>query len=1210
SYASVILASVSLLHLPRIVDQAIESRRALALALLAQQFFLRRLATAGISGHIAALYQRKVFGHNEYRNYISDQMSQVCHYESTRHEVLLDPSGAAGPDKKSAATPFCLRFPQTVPPDYAAIYRSKAMLVIRLLGCKLGEEIINEIVAQIVNEIVAQIVNEIVAQIANEIVVQIVDEIVVQIIDEIFAQIIDKIVARIVDEIVAQIVAHITEIVTRNCRSDLSLRLSLELSLRFVAQIVTKLSSDVAQIVTRIVAQIVASDYWSLELSLRLSLRLSLELSLRLSSLDLSARIVAQMSLRIVAQIVARIVACLRIVARYCPLELSLELYSDFAQIVARIVLLNCSLKLSLEIVTRIVAQIVRLRLSLELSPPRLSLDLSFRLSLELSLRLSLEFSLQILRSHTIQFGSSSRCSPAQSRAGGRPFLLSSQALLDLILALTGKNMQYLLDQWVTQPATLASGPASQLIRSATPHRTEHSRRPASCGICGGGGGGGRRRRYTGAVAVSLQELDGPFTHTLKLDESAAVSDAASSRKVLLSNGDELEDPDLGKLESDCSLLWLRVDPEMPAYPTRGKLWQPEPMWHLLLRYERCVASQMARLQGPLPALFSQPGDLAGADGETSGQYYRVRMQACYALCMISGPLDLLEPLMAVFLSLFEVPLCMSLLHTAQGVCPPEVPEFILNLLRPAATVTTENFLAKLPKPIAALLEEVMRHMNLEKLMPSYRIGGDCEMPPRVPQAAAHRLHPAGYRHIQSYAAPGNYIDVRLAAMEAVVNHIKCAKDALRWPGCWTLQKRGQLDTPELVERLWRLLNTELSADCRLRCSVASLYHLLYGRHRPKCTPLPENFLVLNVREGRTKKIAQRAPTPPPAPADTDDDNANFGLTGAGVGLGSSGDEADPLGAAPRAVLSRIPLRRDAAQCLLCLLSLLLNSLSYLALGRDGSDSTLAMQLRSLAVTDVIYVLANTIDNFCHTLETLPAPGWGLPPIRWPLRANLWFSRRRTRNWMGAIWIVAMATSLVRGLEVTSVLADCPDGFNRMAVVASRIFPAYTMAVNFGLQTVTPRDAAGGGSSPNSTIAVSTVSMASSGGAGQLAASSSDKPAAQKQEKQFRQLTRMVTLLMYMYLICQTPMVLYGFVVSFKIPTNLYIIMTLVGNVISSMDGTCNFFIYVVTNPKFKREVRQILGLATMNATGKVGQSGISMEAVGVAKQQQQQNRL
>uniref|UniRef100_A0A1I8FQ28 PNPLA domain-containing protein n=1 Tax=Macrostomum lignano TaxID=282301 RepID=A0A1I8FQ28_9PLAT len=900
---------------------------------------------------------------------------------------------------------------------------------------------------------------------------------------------------------------------------------------------------------------------------------------------------------------------------------------------------------------------------------------------------------------------------PGTEQSWRPAFLLSSQALLDLILALTGKNMQYLLDQWVTQPpATLRLRPASQLIRSATSSHWKIRDDPPVAASGGGGGGGGRRRRYTGAVAVSLQELDGPFTHTLKLDESAAVSDLPFAKlsvaKCLLSNGDELEDPDLGKLESDCSLLWLRVDPEMQLI-RHVEIVQPEPMWHLLLRYERCVASQMAACRALCQPCFH------------SRETWQALMETCW------------KPLMAVFLSLFRWPkdtrsvtprerflksptlfpiergasVHVAALHTAQGVCPPEVPEFILNLLRfndNSKNIYADDYYRGRAHRVTV--------SNALVLAATVTTG---EFPGQAAEAyccAAGGSAPAtSRRDISAYSKatrlPANYIDVRLAAMEAVVNHIKCAKDALRWPGCWTLHRRFCAGSEASWTRLSWLsasgvwLNTELSADCRSAASVASLLPLAVRQAPPKCTPLPENFLVLNVREGRTK-IAQRAPTPPPAPADTDDDNANFWPHW----RPASGDEADvdddlDIGleddydfpaadgrcpAAPAVARAPpLPLRRrltkrcwtmgiekrlrmtkmrySATAGTTCLTAELLDSWhllvrtgptmsselqsshwyqfwhsidcnstarweplrepSFLAFlcaadapsaccacsaccstlcptwpsAGTASDSTLAMQLRSLAVTDVIYVLANTIDNFCHTLETLPAPAGDsrlflLPifghPIVWgirvafitpaqladalhgrrPLRQDPLATARQPlvqpaphRQLDGRHLDVAMATSLVRGLEVTSVLADCPDGFNRMAVVASRIFPAYTMAVNFGLQTVTPvvavmvvnvlllrtvrrsnnfqRDAAGGGSSPNSTIAVSTVSAwPAAVERGQLAASSSDRG------------------------------------VPSRSPPTCTSSLTLVGNVdLSSMDGTCNFFIYVVTNPKFKR---------------------------------------
>uniref|UniRef100_A0A1I8FDL1 G_PROTEIN_RECEP_F1_2 domain-containing protein n=1 Tax=Macrostomum lignano TaxID=282301 RepID=A0A1I8FDL1_9PLAT len=1115
---------------------------------------------------------------------------------------------------------------------------------------------------------------------------------------------------------------------------DCPLELSLELSLRFFAQIVARIVAQivtriVAQIVTRIVAQIVAQivarivtrivAQLSLRLSLELSLRLSLELSLRLS-LDIGQ---------------------LRIVARNCSLRLSLELSPQIVARILSLIVLECRL-LSLEFVTQIVAQ----------------------LSLELSLQIVARIIAQIV----------------------------ARIVARLVVQIVARI--YLLDQWVTQPGHARLRASFSINKKRNLIALEIRDDPPVAASGGGGGGGGRR---AGATRGAVRSLDGPFTHTLKLDESAAVSDLPchtksrkiKRRKVLLSNGDELEDPDLAQTGVGLFAAVAASRSRDAAYPTRGNC-AAEPMWHLLLRYERCVASQMAACRALCqPVFHSRETWQALMDDER--QYYRVRMQACYALCMISGPLGLAGAPHAVFLSLFgakdtrsvtpandfsnlqryfllkEVPLCMSLPAHSQGVCPPEVPEFILNLLRfndNSKNIYADDYYRG--RAHRSHCFELLRPLLLPRIFLAKLPNAYC-----CAAGGAHRLHPRDIGIFKSYAAPGNYIDVRLAAMEAVVNHIKCAKDAaaLAWLLA-TLQSavsaqeaRPVGHAPELVERLWRLLNTELSADCRLRCSVASLLPLAVRQAPAQVHPAAGELPGAQRARRPHKNRPTTAPTPPPAPADTDDDNANFGLTGAGVGLGSSGDEADLPGcrcrctAAPRrrrraaaatpaldeemlddgdreaaeddedeysatagetcltAELLTVaftvllwqyccptmsselqsshwyqfwhsidcnstarwePLREpsflaflcaaDAAQCLLCLLSLLLNSLSYLALGRDGSDSHLG-DAAALPGRDRRHLRAGQHHRqlLPHS-GTLPAPAgdsrlfllpifghpivWGIrvafitlhnwlmlfmaavrfAKIRWPLRANLWFSRRRTRNWMGAIWIVAMATSLVRGLERAGRLSGRvqPDGRRRFAHLpgvhhGGELRPAdghavvAVMVVNvLLLRTVRrsnnfQRDAAGGGSSPNSTIAVSTVSMASSGGAGQLAASSSDKPAAQKQEKQFRQLTRMVTLLMYMYLICQTPMVLYGFVVSFKIPTNLYIIMTLVGNVISSMDGTCNFFIYVVTNPKFKREVRQILGLATMNATGKVGQSGISMEAVGVAKQQQQQqNRL
>ena len=46
-------------------------------------------------------------------------------------------------------------------------------------------------------------------------------------------------------------------------------------------------------------------------------------------------------------------------------------------------------------------------------------------------------------------------------------------------------------------------------------------------------------------------------------------------------------------------------------------------------------------------------------------------------------------------------------------------------------------------------------------------------------------------------------------------------------------------DRPELVERMWSLINNKLWHDSRLRCDTVDLYFALYGRRKPFCLPIP-----------------------------------------------------------------------------------------------------------------------------------------------------------------------------------------------------------------------------------------------------------------------------------------------------------------------------------------------------------------------------------
>jgi transcription initiation factor TFIID subunit 2 len=160
------------------------------------------------------------------------------------------------------------------------------------------------------------------------------------------------------------------------------------------------------------------------------------------------------------------------------------------------------------------------------------------------------------------------------------------------------------------------------------------------------------------------------------------------------------------------------------------------------------------------------------------------------------------------------------------------------------------------------VLEEVTRILNLEKHLPSYKysVSVSCLKVIRKLQKCGHL--PPSSKIYRSYAAYGQYIDVRLAAMECLVDFVKVDG---RWEDLEHLldlmendpdpmarhslarllienppfEKGGKhrLDRENLVERIWQNMNSALSNDTRLRCDMVDLYYSLYGVKRPLCLP-------------------------------------------------------------------------------------------------------------------------------------------------------------------------------------------------------------------------------------------------------------------------------------------------------------------------------------------------------------------------------------
>lgn len=127
------------------------------------------------------------------------------------------------------------------------------------------------------------------------------------------------------------------------------------------------------------------------------------------------------------------------------------------------------------------------------------------------------------------------------------------------------------------------------------------------------------------------------------------------------------------------------------------------------------------------------------------------------------------------------------------------------------------------------VLEEVTRLLNLEKHLPSYKymVSVSCLKVIRKLQKCGHL--PSLPKIYRCYAAYGQYLDLRIAAMECLVDFVKvdgiwedldhlitlletdpdpAARHALAQllidNPPFTRESRSRLDRPELVERLWK----------------------------------------------------------------------------------------------------------------------------------------------------------------------------------------------------------------------------------------------------------------------------------------------------------------------------------------------------------------------------------------------------------------------
>ncbi|XP_077546800.1 transcription initiation factor TFIID subunit 2-like [Haemaphysalis longicornis] len=418
-------------------------------------------------------------------------------------------------------------------------------------------------------------------------------------------------------------------------------------------------------------------------------------------------------------------------------------------------------------------------------------------------------------------------------------------------------------------------------------------------------------------------------------------------KKIPLCTGEEV-DMDLTTMDADSPVLWIRVDPDMLLL-RQVVFSQPDYQWQYQLRYERDVTSQIEAIDA-LTNFPTPPTRLALTDTiENEHCFYRVRCAAAFCLRQVAnhmvstwaGP----PAMMTIFRKMFgshscphiirqnnfsnfqhyflqkAIPVAMAGLRTIHGICPPEVMKFLFDLFKYnensknkfsdnyyrtaliealGETVTpVVSVLAHAGQPITVeslsadtklILEEITRCLNLEKLLPCYKytITVGCLKAIRKLQKMGHLPNISAL--FREYAQYGLFFDVRIAALEALVDYTTVDGNAddlsflldivendpvprvrlalllmLTQNPPFSRRDDSPFNTEELAERLWKLMSSGLSHDSRLRCAVVDLYYVLYGKSRPSCLPVPDAnrsslSMVLNLKE---KKAKFQAPTAP-----------------------------------------------------------------------------------------------------------------------------------------------------------------------------------------------------------------------------------------------------------------------------------------------------------------------------------------------------------
>jgi transcription initiation factor TFIID subunit 2 len=396
--------------------------------------------------------------------------------------------------------------------------------------------------------------------------------------------------------------------------------------------------------------------------------------------------------------------------------------------------------------------------------------------------------------------------------------------------------------------------------------------------------------------------------------------------------GEEI-DIDQSQTDQDSPLLWIRCDPDCFLI-RQCKLKQPDYCLQYQVRYERDVIGQVEALNQLIDYPTANTVKALKETIESLEYFWRVRCHACEIVYKVANrmasPDSGKEALFKIFNHFYclsdqvskdriprrndfsniqqyfvqcELPAALAKIRMSSGMAPQEISKFIQNLIK--FNDNTKNayldcyWKAKLVESLTntlsrgvqaqklsvavdeakCVITEVIRVMNLEWLLPTYKHVTFIAALHAVRKLQREQHIPASSTIFIRFSKEGNFSDVRIAAIQCLIDFIKIEKSngirefeyllkivkndnesLIRYKTLRLLAKNppfkkmeSTLNTSEIRNLLWEIISQFSACDSNVRCAAIHLWKLLYSNHK-----FDENNEVVQKDKDRKDKKAKK----------------------------------------------------------------------------------------------------------------------------------------------------------------------------------------------------------------------------------------------------------------------------------------------------------------------------------------------------------------